>query len=122
MSLHESDLGTAYHEAGQARDDDPVTHEEHVSRDFHRMGEVLPYADTVNVLVMGEAGQVGQSERAAAADHTHNFLVKSTGTSAPTDANFSEGFTGTIAIATIGGVPRLYVRFAGGTWRFVNLT
>lgn len=122
MSVNDVDSGTAYHEPGQARDEDPVTHEEHVSRDFHRMGVVLPYADTVNWLIMGEAGNVGNAETAAASDHTHNFTVKNTGTSAPADANFSEGLTGTIAIATVGGVPRLYVRFPGGTWRFANLT
>lgn len=122
MSLNEVDGGTAYHEPGQSRDTDPVTHEEHVSRDFHRMGVVLPYADTVANLAPGFAGKVGNSEFAAAADHTHNLFFAGTGVSAPTDAAFEEAFTGTPAIATIGGVPRLYIRFSGGTWRFVNLT
>lgn len=86
------------------------------------MGEVLPYADTVGVLAAGFEGQVGQSQYAAAADHKHNWFIASTGTAAPSDAAFTEAFTGTPAIATVGGVPRLYIRFAGGTWRFVNLT
>ena len=122
MSVHDRDLGAQYHEPGTVRDEAPVTHEEHVSRDFHRMGSVLPYADTVSNLRPGFAGEVGQSEYAAAADHTHNLFLFNTGTSAPSDAAFTEAFSGTPAIATVGGVNRLYIRFPGGTWRFVNLT
>lgn len=121
MSTHDSDHGTGYAEARQQRDDDPVTREEHVSRGYHRMGDVLPYADSVQPLEPGKAGQVGQSEFAAAADHTHNIYFK-TLVAAPTDAAFEEPIIGTPVIAIVGANNRLYVRWFDGTWKYVNLT
>ena len=120
MSVNERDFGEVYYEGGASKDDQPVTNRDHVSAGFHKMGEVLPYADRSSDITSGKFSDVGQSTYAAAADHTHNFLLTGL-SSAPVDAAFEDARDGIMCVTTIAGARRLWVRVGGG-WRFVAIS
>lgn len=117
MTMNERDFGESYYEEGTLKDDRIVRYREHVSAGFHKLGEVLPYADISSDISSGAKSQVGQSSYAAASDHTHNLLLKILASN-PTDVMFDDPRNGALCATDIGGTRRLWVRISGG-WRSV---